>query len=1525
MKIHIFNDTYYSSQDLQPVANGMYPIYGDGEIIANILSTENSWVIRLANNFRADNAAGDSFALKQYGIYSIQSIRTRHKYNIVITPKYYPKARTCIIPNSVTIGNSLDCDIAYPSNTGKPEALRITMSGAAWIATTNSPNFFTSNGRILNNQQIHYGDYIFFYGLKVIFIGNELIISTPDNLYKVNSSKIVLKEPERPKLPPINEIVEGGDAPLYSEEDYYQKSPRLNYITYQASIKIDEPPAPEVPEKQPWIISVGPRITMGMTSVLSMSMMLYYAFGANRSKVRMYISLGMMVMSLVGSLIWPNVTKAYRNKKIKKREEKRVNKYRQYLKHKEDNLKFICENQRDTLLTNNPSPRECLDIVQNRKLSLWQRNISHYDFLYTRVGLGEVKTNIDLEEPEEKFSIDEEDFLMLEYKKVIKDSLQLEDTPVCYSLVNQQIGAIVGKEDIVKEFMDCIFLQILALYSYSDLKIVVYSKNSDKWDFLKTVPHCWNNEHTRRYFATSIESFSSFSVEIEKLFDARAVNDEAVQEEDDGSGGEKYTSYRDYHPYYLFIIDNIEDLRNNPLIHKILHYKRNLGFSILTTTTTISLLPAETTNFVSVTRDKCVIVWGDSSTKELEFKPDLNHGLVDMNYFASLLANIPVQIEKGKFELPKSLPFLEMYRCGRVEQLNCLARWKNNAPYNSLAVPIGIDQNSELFLMDIHEKAFGPHGLVAGTTGSGKSEWIITYILSLAVNFSPDEVQFVLIDYKGGGLAKSFENAELKIKLPHLAGTITNLDKSEIFRSISAIESELKRRQSIFNDAREKLKQGSMDIYKYQQCYRKGQVPEPMSHLLIVCDEFAELKQQEPEFMEQLISTSRIGRSLGVHLILATQKPTGVVNDQIWSNSKFKVALKVQTKSDSNEILKKPDAAYLKQTGAFYLQVGTDEYFNLGQSAWAGAKYYPSDSTKHEIDQSVQGINEIGQIVETYEDEQDTADQQAAQGEQLINIVQYISEVGKKANTVNRQLWLENIPPFFLYNDLRKKYKIASPGKYNYNILVGEYDEPRKQLQAPLYIDLAGGNIAIIGKGDGSIEKLISMIVWSGIVDHNPAEIAYYILDFGTETMKKFAKFPHVGEVVFQDEIDKVAGVLGIVAEELSKRKELLSEYNGSFEYYNKVSEQKLNLITVVINGYDIFSDTLPKAVQMLNDMFRDCPKYGIVFVLSGNAKNTIPSRTMQFFNHLILMQMADDSDYRAITNCRKGLVPKKTQGRGICKIDASNVDSYCEFQTASIDVEEKEIDTIRKYADRCVDYYKCKVRQLAKIPDDISSKDLFSYITTLSDTPIGIDLYGKQLARYDFLKQKIHLISAGVIEQNINFLYGLVSVLSKTPNTKVRIVDLLGIFKKPMVDVQFFDQDKNMVFAALEKDAETRTDSQDCGITFVIGAGRYKQNLSAAGQEIFRSLMSKIANSKKNIYLLIDSYDSIRTLKLEEWFNEVNPKNGIWLGPGLGQQSIIESKEPSDEDKKFNYPGLAYIVKDGEYIVTKTVLDQDK
>ena len=189
----------------------------------------------------------------------------------------------------------------------------------------------------------------------------------------------------------------------------------------------------------------------------------------------------------------------------------------------------------------------------------------------------------------------------------------------------------------------------------------------------------------------------------------------------------------------------------------------------------------------------------------------------------------------------------------------------------------GLEKRYQPYVKDYDIMLHDIDGLIAGSTGSGKSEFIITYILSMAINYNPNDVAFVLIDYKGGGLAGAFQKGN--IKLPHLVGTITNIDTVGLQRSLASIQSELRRRQIAFNKARDITDEGTIDIYKYQKLYHEGAVKKPIPHLIIICDEFAELKQQQPDFMDELISVSRIGRSLGVHLILSTQKPSGIVNE----------------------------------------------------------------------------------------------------------------------------------------------------------------------------------------------------------------------------------------------------------------------------------------------------------------------------------------------------------------------------------------------------------------------------------------------------------------------------------------------------------------------------------------------------------------------------------------------------------------------------------------------------------------------
>ena len=501
---------------------------------------------------------------------------------------------------------------------------------------------------------------------------------------------------------------------------------------------------------------------------------------------------------------------------------------------------------------------------------------------------------------------------MLQYlNELVVESKIIEDVPINVSLIEKNITAVVGNELLTKKFIDGLILQIITFHSYDDVRLVLLTDDMCKseWSFMKKIPHIWNENKTMRFYGDNSDDVKQITNYLNEEFKFRCDK----FDEDDKN------NYLSFQPYYIIIVDSLKIVRTNDFIKKLLEQKQNLGFSILIKNDKLSNLPNECSTFINIDKQTSGIFENELvSDKQKEFNANIDED-IDLETCALFLSRIPIEFKNSKMMLPNSMGFLEMYNVGMIEQLNILNRWKKNDPTASLEAPVGVDENGQLFKLDLHEKASGPHGLIAGMTGSGKSEFIITYILSMAINYHPDEVQFVLIDYKGGGLAGAFENKDTGVKLPHLIGTITNLDNSEMNRSLASIQSELKRRQKIFNEARDRLNESTIDIYKYQKFYREGKVQNPVSHLFIISDEFAELKAQKPEFMDQLISTARIGRSLGVHLILATQKPSGVVDDQIWSNSKFRVCLKVQDKSDSMDMIKCPDAAGLKNVGRFYL------------------------------------------------------------------------------------------------------------------------------------------------------------------------------------------------------------------------------------------------------------------------------------------------------------------------------------------------------------------------------------------------------------------------------------------------------------------------------------------------------------------------------------------------------------------------------------------------------------------------------
>ena len=408
------------------------------------------------------------------------------------------------------------------------------------------------------------------------------------------------------------------------------------------------------------------------------------------------------------------------------------------------------------------------------------------------------------------------------------------------------------------------------------------------------LPHIWDNLKQIRFFADEYTDMNEISKYLLEELSNRLENNNSTN-----------ADYKFFLLYYLVITDDYKTINKLNFIIELLNVKQNVGFSLFCITNDVYTLPDKCKTFIDITNGILYENIIKNDVKELiqtEIKIDPPFTIF-FEQISQQLVNIPIKENTGTGSLPNNYSFLEMFNVGNIDNLNILQRWTKNDATLSLKAPIGVDSNGIIISLDAHEKFHGPHGLIAGATGSGKSELIITYILSLAVNYHPYDVNFLLIDYKGGGLAGAFQKQNFK--LPHLAGTITNIDKHDLERSLTSIQSELRRREIIFNEARNITNEGTMDIYKYQKLYHDGIVKEPIAHLFIICDEFAELKQQLPDFMDELVSVSRIGRSLGVHLILATQKPSGVVNDQIRSNIKFGICLKVQDTSDSRDVISK--------------------------------------------------------------------------------------------------------------------------------------------------------------------------------------------------------------------------------------------------------------------------------------------------------------------------------------------------------------------------------------------------------------------------------------------------------------------------------------------------------------------------------------------------------------------------------------------------------------------------------------------
>lgn len=1496
----------------------------------NIDSANNQWILK--SNGSMNIVGKDMFipqvVLSDYCCIPIQILSRNEIVYLFCLPSVEESLLTynSNASTTITIGSDANNNIIYNQSMMFPQHCLIQKKENLWEISpqTNATNCFiyVNSVRVLTPTKLHAGDVIFINGLRVIWMQDFFEVTINQNMFRTaglsifgNKGTINNKE-----YTEVNETESNID--LYREDEYFSHTPRIRSILETEDISIEAPPSKESKENDmPFLLSIGSSFSM-----LGMSMMNAYSVVTNiqqGEKIETQIpAIVTLVTMIFGSMFIPMLTKRWQKKLGIRREKLRQTKYSEYLKNKEEEIQAILKKQASIITENNVSLKECLENLKSKNRNIWNRKIIDDDFLNVRLGFGDRPAFLKIDAPKEKFTLDDDNLYQM-VCKVREKYDTLENIPITINLTEEIVTALILYSHFDRSYINALMLQLTTYHSPLDLKIVILTSksNEEMWNFAKYIPHCWNDERTVRYFSSSQDELKTNLTNLEEEYELRIEKRKEKQAEEKEIKKNQSENYALYEPYYLIITDNFRSMQGHKFIDSLLENEINYGFSILTIENNMKHLPKECQKFININDNESGIFSGKlTESNVIKFKAEYDES-INMREVATMLNNIPVQGKDAEHQLPPALSFLEMYNVGKIEQLNIRNRWASSEPMQSLKTPVGVHKNGENFYLDLHEKFDGPHGLIAGSTGSGKSEFIITYILSMAINYDPKEVQFVLIDYKGGGLAGAFENREQGISIPHLAGTITNLDTAEMNRTLVSINSELKRRQKKFNEVREKLGESTMDIYKYQRLFREGVIEEPISHLFIISDEFAELKSQQPEFMNELISTARIGRSLGVHLILATQKPSGVVNDQIWSNSKFKVCLKVQSKADSMEMLKRPEAASIKETGRFYLQVGYDEYFDIGQSAWSGAKYQPAERIIKKIDDSICFVNNCGGTIKRVNDtlKQDKKVQDF--GDQLTNIVRYLNQISQADGFKIQKLWLPALSKVMNLSDVMQKYSYNDV-ENSLTAVVGEYDAPKNQNQGILTVDMLNtGNILIYGNPGAGKDNLISTIIYSLSTHCSPKKVNIYVGDFGAETLKMFQHFPQVGDVFVTEEKNKLDSLLKMLSKEVERRKKEYSDYGGNYVEYCKLSGKEEPVIIVALNNYENFVETYSRNQDDFVQYFRDGYKYGINFIVSTSVSSVIRSRVSQNFQIKICLNMPDSNSYRDLLGSPKGLIPTDNYGRGIIAIENNEP---VEFQTANISSREDRTKFLKDMAQQLsIKYNNLKAKGIPVLPETVYVENVIYELKGIDCVPIGIEKNSLEVYVYNFMENKINIIAAKSMKNHIYFVYALIKQMITLKNIKIHIIDLMGIYREKYEGVINHKDDVEKGFIEAYNNVQHDQEQKETNVYFFLGISEIREKLKDKYEQYFETLFSVVNKCKNNTFIFLDNAEGYKKLQVENWYkNNITNTYGIWLGEDVGVQVALGIMSLSIEDKRNTFPCIGYPVYKGNHMIIKYVVD---
>ncbi|MDH3498678.1 MAG: FtsK/SpoIIIE domain-containing protein [Acidimicrobiia bacterium] len=800
-----------------------------------------------------------------------------------------------------------------------------------------------------------------------------------------------------------------------------------------------------------------------------------------------------------------------------------------------------------------PSPANLLSQVDAGTPNIWERRRHHHDFMRIAVGIGDLawESGLRPDEPVEP-----------EVRDIIASTAVMRGVPVDLELGTGSVVGVYGRPR--SELMAAVrawLCSAAAQHGPADLRVAVLTDNAARWDWAKWLPHVRANDGELRLLASTPQQIGAI------LGFLRTRPDPDTQA-----------------PLTLLVSDLAGEDQELRTIHREVIAGAGMPVTAIVMRERRNDLPGACTRLVQVDQDQAQLMNPSQGSRPAPVALWTSTVTAARESARRLARFDDPESLSATSTLPDSVPLLAALGLRETTAVEILDRWHNAAPA-TLRAPIGGVQCGTL---EIDLVTDGPHGLVAGTTGSGKSELLRTLVASLAATYDPEHLNFVLIDYKGGS---AFDACG---RLPHVVGVVTDLDEHLGARALTCLEAELRYREERLRSA------GASDIREYGAVEGVDALP----RVVLIVDEFAALAAELPDFMNALVDIAQRGRSLGVHMILATQRPSGVVKDSIRANTNLRISLRVQTAADSRDVLADPIASRISRTrpGRAYLRLGPHELVPF-QSAISTLPHVERDQPRIRLTPFVFSMR----------DPRPPTRPTASGPTDLELLVTAIEQANRQAGFAPaRRPWPDPLPDVLTPDDLAA---FETPSGF----MIGMKDEPDLQRQSPFCWDpTRDGNLLLMGS-NGPADALRAIA--AGIAARHPDEAHIYAIDYGVGALSVLDELLHTGAVIAARDRERQQRLLRMLQAEISHRRA------------SRIAPTDVFLLIDGLAGFRATFDEMTdhEHREALNQIMADGPAVGVYTAIGATQARTVPGAMLGLLGSRLVFQVADRMDYSAL------------------------------------------------------------------------------------------------------------------------------------------------------------------------------------------------------------------------------------------------------------------------------------------------------